>query len=181
VSRVGRIIRCCSIDELPQFVNVLTRQMSVVGPRPPLRREVDSYYDHVRRRLLVRPGSPASCRSVVDWICRGRIRYASTCPTSRIGRCSTIWSDRRQDNPSGGQRRWRLLRVGATRAVATHQFSHHRSVSRARVIPVFRDRAGTDRYPNEGGRHPDPVSWTAHSAPADVDDDRYASRGGATR
>jgi lipopolysaccharide/colanic/teichoic acid biosynthesis glycosyltransferase len=89
VSRVGRIIRCCSIDELPQFVNVLTRQMSVVGPRPPLRREVDSYYDHVRRRLLVRPGSPASGRSVVDWICRGRIRYASTCPTSRIGRCST--------------------------------------------------------------------------------------------
>jgi lipopolysaccharide/colanic/teichoic acid biosynthesis glycosyltransferase len=56
VTRVGRIIRHFSIDELPQFVNVLMRQMSVVGPRPPLRREVDMYDDHIRRRLLVRPG-----------------------------------------------------------------------------------------------------------------------------
>jgi exopolysaccharide biosynthesis polyprenyl glycosylphosphotransferase len=71
VTRVGRIIRRCSIDELPQFVNVLMRQMSVVGPRPPLRREVDSYDDHVRRRLLVRPGITGlwqiSGRSDLSW------------------------------------------------------------------------------------------------------------------
>ena len=71
VTRVGRIIRRFSIDELPQFVNVLKRQMSVVGPRPPLRREVDTYNDHVRRRLLVRPGITGlwqvSGRSDLSW------------------------------------------------------------------------------------------------------------------
>jgi len=71
VTPVGRIIRRFSIDELPQFVNVLMRQMSVVGPRPPLRREVDMYDDHVRRRLLVRPGITGlwqvSGRSDLSW------------------------------------------------------------------------------------------------------------------
>ena len=71
VTPVGRIIRRLSIDELPQFVNVLKRQMSVVGPRPPLRREVDTYDDHVRRRLLVRPGITGlwqvSGRSDLSW------------------------------------------------------------------------------------------------------------------
>lgn len=71
VTRVGRIIRRFSIDELPQFVNVLMRHMSVVGPRPPLRREVDRYDDLVRRRLLVRPGITGlwqvSGRSDLSW------------------------------------------------------------------------------------------------------------------
>jgi exopolysaccharide biosynthesis polyprenyl glycosylphosphotransferase len=71
VTRVGRIIRHFSIDELPQFLNVLMRQMSVVGPRPPLRREVDMYDDHIRRRLLVRPGITGlwqvSGRSDLSW------------------------------------------------------------------------------------------------------------------
>jgi lipopolysaccharide/colanic/teichoic acid biosynthesis glycosyltransferase len=56
VTRVGRVLRRYSIDELPQFFNVLRRDMSVVGPRPPLRREVDTYDYQVRRRLLVLPG-----------------------------------------------------------------------------------------------------------------------------
>ena len=71
VTKVGRVIRRLSIDELPQFVNVLNRQMSVVGPRPPLRREVDTYDSHVRRRLLVRPGITGlwqvSGRSDLSW------------------------------------------------------------------------------------------------------------------
>ncbi|WP_264037385.1 sugar transferase [Mycolicibacterium hodleri] len=56
VTRVGRLIRKFSIDELPQFFDVLRGTMSVVGPRPQVRREVDSYDDLVSRRLTVKPG-----------------------------------------------------------------------------------------------------------------------------
>jgi lipopolysaccharide/colanic/teichoic acid biosynthesis glycosyltransferase len=71
VTRVGKILRRYSIDELPQFLNVLRRQMSVVGPRPPLRREVEQYDDDVQRRLLVKPGVTGlwqvSGRSDLPW------------------------------------------------------------------------------------------------------------------
>ncbi|MBV5245387.1 sugar transferase [Mycolicibacterium sp. PAM1] len=71
VTPVGRILRKYSIDELPQFINVLKRDMSVVGPRPPLAKEVRSYDDYVRRRLLVRPGITGlwqvSGRSDLSW------------------------------------------------------------------------------------------------------------------
>ncbi|MCV7282577.1 sugar transferase [Mycolicibacterium flavescens] len=56
VTPVGRILRRFSIDELPQFINVLRQEMSVVGPRPPLRREVGTYDCDGLRRLLVKPG-----------------------------------------------------------------------------------------------------------------------------
>ncbi|UXA20632.1 sugar transferase [Mycobacterium sp. SMC-4] len=71
VTRVGKILRKYSIDELPQFINVLKRDMSVVGPRPPLANEVRTYDDHVMRRLLVRPGITGlwqvSGRSDLSW------------------------------------------------------------------------------------------------------------------
>jgi exopolysaccharide biosynthesis polyprenyl glycosylphosphotransferase len=56
VTRVGRIIRKYSIDELPQLINVLRGDMSIVGPRPPLPAEVAKYEAWQRRRLSVRPG-----------------------------------------------------------------------------------------------------------------------------
>ncbi len=56
ITPIGRILRRFSIDELPQFINVLRHEMSVVGPRPPLRREVEAYDCDVLRKLLVKPG-----------------------------------------------------------------------------------------------------------------------------
>jgi exopolysaccharide biosynthesis polyprenyl glycosylphosphotransferase len=56
VTRVGRVIRKTSIDELPQLWNVLKGDMSLVGPRPPVPQEVDEYSLSDRRRLEVIPG-----------------------------------------------------------------------------------------------------------------------------
>ncbi|VBA42054.1 putative sugar transferase EpsL [Mycobacterium attenuatum] len=71
VTPVGRILRRYSIDELPQFINVIKQDMSVVGPRPPLSREVDNYNVDVKRRLLVKPGVTGiwqvSGRSELSW------------------------------------------------------------------------------------------------------------------
>lgn len=71
VTRIGAVMRKYSLDELPQLVNVLRGEMSLVGPRPPLPKEVDQYEDWVHRRLLVKPGITGlwqvSGRSDLSW------------------------------------------------------------------------------------------------------------------
>ncbi|MFI2432277.1 sugar transferase [Streptomyces sp. NPDC018693] len=71
VTRVGRLLRRCSLDELPQLFNVLWGHMSLVGPRPPLPDEAAGYDEMERRRLAVKPGLTGlwqvSGRSDLSW------------------------------------------------------------------------------------------------------------------
>jgi exopolysaccharide biosynthesis polyprenyl glycosylphosphotransferase len=71
VTRIGAILRRYSLDELPQLFNVLAGRMSLVGPRPPLREETETYERDARRRLLVKPGLTGlwqvSGRSDLTW------------------------------------------------------------------------------------------------------------------
>ncbi|EJQ41422.1 sugar transferase [Bacillus wiedmannii] len=56
ITKIGKFIRRTSMDELPQLINVLQGEMSLVGPRPPLLREVKEYTSYDKQRLLVTPG-----------------------------------------------------------------------------------------------------------------------------
>jgi len=71
VTPIGRVLRRYSLDELPQLFNVFGGSMSLVGPRPPLEREVELYERHVHRRFLVKPGITGlwqvSGRSNLSW------------------------------------------------------------------------------------------------------------------
>jgi lipopolysaccharide/colanic/teichoic acid biosynthesis glycosyltransferase len=85
ITPVGRFLRRSSLDELPQFLNVLMGDMSLVGPRPPLPYELAAYQTWHRRRLLaVKPGITGlwqvTSRSTVkfDEMVRLDLRYAST-------------------------------------------------------------------------------------------------------
>ena len=71
ITRVGRLLRKTSVDELPQLWNVLRGEMSLIGPRPTLRYQVDQYTAHQRRRLDVRPGltgwAQVNGRATLPW------------------------------------------------------------------------------------------------------------------
>ena len=56
ITRVGRLLRRFSLDELPNLVNVVRGEMAIVGPRPTVQEQVDRYTDRQRRRLEVKPG-----------------------------------------------------------------------------------------------------------------------------
>ena len=86
ITRVGAFLRKTSLDELPQFINVLRGEMSLVGPRPPIPYEVENYQVWHRRRLLeAKPGITGlwqvSGRSRVtfDEMVRLDLRYARAC------------------------------------------------------------------------------------------------------
>lgn len=95
VTRVGKLLRRTSLDELPQLFNVLRGEMSLVGPRPPLRREVDAYSEVVRRRLLVKPGMTGlwqvSGRSDLPWDEAVRLDLSYVENWSMVSDVSILW------------------------------------------------------------------------------------------
>jgi lipopolysaccharide/colanic/teichoic acid biosynthesis glycosyltransferase len=85
ITRIGRILRRTSLDEVPQFLNVLTGEMSLVGPRPPIPYEFESYDTwHAQRLLAVKPGITGlwqvegRSRVTFDEMVRLDLRYASS-------------------------------------------------------------------------------------------------------
>jgi undecaprenyl phosphate N,N'-diacetylbacillosamine 1-phosphate transferase len=77
ITRIGKILRATSLDEIPQFLNVIKGEMSVVGPRPALVRDFERYDEEQKRRLEMRPGitglAQVCGRATLSW--PERIKY----------------------------------------------------------------------------------------------------------
>ena len=77
ITRVGKILRRLSLDELPQLINIIKGEMSFIGPRPTLKYQVDKYSEHQMRRLSVKPGitgwAQVNGRNSIPW--SKRIEY----------------------------------------------------------------------------------------------------------
>jgi len=77
ITKIGRFLRKWGIDEFPQLINVLKGEMSLVGPRPTFRYQVEKYNDFQRKRLLVKPGITGWAlihgRNLLSW--EERIKY----------------------------------------------------------------------------------------------------------
>src|SRR5271166_5419945 len=89
---LGKLLRRTSIDELPNLLNVLRGEMSIVGPRPPLPSEVEHYDDFAMRRLAVKPGvtclwqvSGRSCLSFEEWMRLDNLYIESWSPLRDVG------------------------------------------------------------------------------------------------
>ncbi|MBU5399330.1 sugar transferase [Eggerthella lenta] len=94
ITRVGRIIRKLSLDELPQFVNCLGSKISIVGPRPSLPREAALYSERQKQRLLVKPGITCYWQTRLD---RDKISFDEWVDLDLlyIKQCG-IWADFKQ-------------------------------------------------------------------------------------
>ncbi|WP_254786904.1 sugar transferase [Curtobacterium sp. MCBA15_001] len=106
ITTVGAFMRRFSLDELTQLFNVLAGNMSLVGPRPPLRREVDRYDVHVHRRFLVKPGMTGlwqvSGRSDLSWEDSVRLDLYYVENWSMMGDLVLLWRTARAVVSSSG-------------------------------------------------------------------------------
>lgn len=106
VTAIGAVLRRWSLDELPQLINVLNGTMALVGPRPPLPREVEQYATHVHRRLLVKPGITGlwqvSGRSDLPWDESVRLDLSYVENWTLVGDLRILWRTARAVSAGSG-------------------------------------------------------------------------------